>query len=339
MKSNANNGRIGGGLGFLLGCLLCVAAPRCEAQGNLVPNGSFEEYDTCQQIMGFYTDTDGPLGWFSANGSPDYLMGCVPEGSANGVPQNQRTYQHAQDGESYVGAVTYQLPNGLREWVMAELAVPLVVGQTYSVSFYANAAWNGTTVNPDLYAASSHVGALFTMQPRPWATGDPWVAAGNFAHVYHSWLIADTVNWTLVSGTFVADSAYRYVILGNHFDNATTDTVLFSSYPWLPKAYTLIDNVCVSTDPNGCAQAHGIPFPASENVALYPVPVVDELAVRNIPRGSTARVADALGRVKWMGPVADDPWFVDVRAWPQGTYVLQVVDRKGSRSFKFVLTE
>ncbi|MBK7100692.1 MAG: hypothetical protein IPH63_02655 [Flavobacteriales bacterium] len=42
----------------------------------------------------------------------------------------------------------------------------------------------------------------------------------NYARVYFPQILADTVDWTLVSGSFVADSAYRYVMVGNHFSNA-----------------------------------------------------------------------------------------------------------------------
>lgn len=320
--------------------LLFFAAQRCEAQTNLVPNGSFEEHDTCLAVLGFYTDTDGPLGWFSASGSPDYYQGCLPNGSGNGIPQSYYTYQYPQDGEYFAGLVTYQLPTGLREYIMAQLVQPLVIGQTYYVSFYASAAWNGSLANPSLYAASSHVGALFTMQPRPWSIGDAWPIPGNVAHVYHPWVIADTVNWVLVSGSFVADSAYQYVMLGNHFNNALTDTVLFAQYVWLPKAYTLIDNVCVSTEPLGCPLALASPSVAPVvQSRIYPNPAQEEVRLSGAGVHAEVWVADALGRMMWQGRNESDPLRIDVRDWPRGSYVLRLRMSEGSRSFKFVLIE
>ncbi len=340
MTSNAMNLRWPGmGLSMLLGCLGFVAHLRCVAQ-NLVYNGSFEDHDTCLAVLGFYTDTDGPLGWFSGSGSPDYYQGCLPNGSGNGIPQSYFTYQYPQDGEYFVGLGTYHLPTGLREYIMTQLVQSLVIGRTYYVSFYASAGWNGSEQNPQWYLASSNVGALFTMQPRPWSNGDPWPVPGNFAHVYHPWVIADTVNWVLVSGSFVADSAYQYVTLGNHFNNALTDTVHFAQYAWLPRAYTLIDNVCVSTDPLGCSLAlagpHGIPFSMPR---LYPNPARDEVWLSGIGTNTEVWVMDALGREIWQGRSGSDALRIDVRGWPRGSYVVRMRENGRSRSFKFVLIE
>jgi len=320
---------------LLLGVAMVSAGKRAAAQENLVVNGSFELYDTCRQVLGFYSETDGPLGWFSASGSPDYMQGCVPNGTANGVPQSSRAFQYAQEGGSFVGVVTYQLPTGLREYIMSELLEPLTLGETYYVNFYANAAWQGSVQNPDLYAASSHIGALFTMEPGHWNIGDPYRMPGNHAQVYRPDILTDTVNWTLVSSSFVADSAYRYIMLGNHFDNATTDTVLWGHYEWLPKAYTLIDNVRVSSDPLPSGMVHY----GFSGVSLYPNPSVAVLTVCCVALGTTVKVMDSTGRLVYSGVAVSASWQLDVASWARGSYVLRVVEGEDSRSFKFVLTE
>ncbi|MBL7950822.1 MAG: T9SS type A sorting domain-containing protein [Flavobacteriales bacterium] len=321
--------------GLLLGLVMQLTGQQAAAQGNLVYNGSFELHDTCRQVLGFYSETDGPLGWFSASGSPDYYQGCLPSGTANGIPQSTAAFQYPQDGEYFAGLVTYQLPSGLREYMAIELSEYLVVGETYFVSFFANAAWNGSEEYPGLYAASSHVGALFIMDPGHWNIGDPYRMPGNHAQVYRPDVLADTVNWTLVSGSFVADSAYRYIMLGNHFDNATTDTVLFAHHEWLPKAYTLIDNVRVSTDPLPSGMAHY----GSDGVRLYPNPSVGVLTVSGVPPGTSMQVLDTAGRLVYSGVVASALLQLDVASWARGSYVLRAVKGEESRAFKFVLTE
>jgi len=334
-----NNSCFRASLGWVLGCLLFVAALRCEAQGNVVPNPSFEEYDTCHAVLGFFDTDDGPLHWFSGGGTPDYYQSCLLVGAANAVPQSFAAFQYAEDGGAYVGVGTFQLPNGFREYVMAELLTALTPGQTYYVSFYANAAWNGSETYPQCYIASSHIGALFTMQPRPWTIDDPWPVAGNTAQVYHPWVVSDTVGWTLVSGSFVADSAYQYLMIGNHFDNSITDTVHFAHYAWLPKAYTLIDNVCVSTDPLGCPMASGVVEVTAPDVVLWPNPAVDLIQVAGRGMQARAMIMDPLGRRIWQGNLIGESWRLDVGTWPRGSYVLRMEEAELHRSFKFVLTE
>ena len=328
----------GWGLGSMLGCLLYFAIAPGIAQ-NLVPNHSFEEFTDCLEVNTAYTVETGPLGWFSAGGTGDYFMSCLPYGAFNGVPLSSWAFQYPQDGECYVGVVTYSQATGYREFFMIELLAPLVVGETYYASFYANATWGGTELNPQLWLASSHVGMLFTMQPRPWQSGQPLPVPGNFAHVYHPWIIADTVGWTLVSGSFVADSAYQYLMLGNHFNNASTDTLHFASYPWNPAAHTLIDNVCVSPDPKGCPLALGVSEPYMDAVVLFPNPARAEIAMSGVPPGTSISIHDALGRLVWREENMSGNWRMNVLAWARGTYVLRLEQQGRFRSFKFVLIE
>jgi len=329
-------------LGFLLGCLGFVATLRSEAQANLIPNHSFEVPDSCPGTHSFLTPGEGPLYWFSGGGTPDYYQSCVPPPNDASVPQGALAFQFPQDGENFIGLVTYEANiGGYREYAMVQLTTPMVQGQTYTVSFFANAAWNGTNaMYPQNYVASSHIGALFTMQPRQWIGGDPWTLATGSAHIFHPWVIADTVSWTLVSGSFVADSAYQYLMVGNHFDNSITDTVHFlPPQIWLPVAYTLVDNVCVSVGIEGCPVANGVGSHADSEVLLFPNPAVSELVVNGLRLDGYATIQDVTGRLIWNGRISQGAWRLDVGAWARGHYVLSMADEEMSRSFKFVLIE
>jgi hypothetical protein len=315
--------------------VLCFAAQlRCDAQ-NLVPNPSFELHDSCLEVNTAYTEETGPLGWFSAGGTGDYFLSCLPYGAFNGVPLSSWAFQYPQDGECYVGLVTYQQGTEIREFFMIQLTEPMLEGLTYFASFYASPTWGGP--QPQMYLAASHVGMLFTTQPRPWVNGDLWPTGGNLAQVYHPWVISDTVGWTLVSGSFVADSAYQYVMLGNHFDNATSDTLHFGDFNWTAKAHSLIDNVCVSTDPKGCPLALGVSNPALDAVVLFPNPASEQIALNAVPQGTDIVIHDALGRLLWREENLSGAWGLNVLTWPRGAYVVHLEQQGRYRSFKFML--
>jgi len=326
------------GLGFAWCCLLCSTALSGSAQ-NLVPNHSFELRDTCLEVNTAYTIDTGPLGWFSAGGTGDYFMNCIPYGGFNGVPLSSVAFQNPQQGEAYVGLVTYQQSPEVREYFMIELTQAMMIGQTYFASFHANAAWNGNLPYPPMFLASSHVGMLFTTQPISWVNGDPWPTGGNFANVYHPWLITDTVGWTLVSGSFVADSAYQYLMIGNHFDNTLTDTLHFADFPWNPRAYTLIDNVCVSTEPKGCALALGVADYWLDAVSLFPNPANGEVGLSGVPPGTRLTIHDGMGRLVLREEAIACTWRMNASAWARGAYVLRLEQDGKFRSFKFVLIE
>lgn len=308
---------------------------------NLVPNPGFEESDTCSS-MDF--GVEGPLDWHSANGTPDYLQSCMPYGAVNGLPMNFFTYQEPFEGASCAGMVTYWQngPIQYREWIMAPLLEPLVIGQTYYCSFRANAALGGNHTYPQFWLANNKVGMLFTMQDRPWNVGDPFPVPPNHAHIMDPQILADTVGWTLVSGSFVADSAYQYVMIGQFFSNALTDTLQFadpnSVSPWYPRAYTLVDAVCVSASPDGCDLGQGVGEPQGGSPVLFPNPAKDQLILGQ-RAGSEVQVLDSVGRLLWQGRVTSDRWVMEVGSWARGTYVLRMEHRGRLELHKFVLVE
>jgi hypothetical protein len=322
-----------------LGCLLFVAPPRCEAQSNLVPNHSFEEYDTCLVVNDVYYPDTGPLGWFSAGWTPDHMMSCLPYGSFNGVPLNAWSFQYPQDGECYAAVLTYrEFPEG-REYFMVQLVEPLVVGQQYFASFYANPCWGGYLPSPQMWMATNGIGMVFTTQPRQWELDDPIPAPLNYAHVYSQSTITDTSGWTLVSGSFVADSAYQYVMLGNPFDNASTDTVHFAAQTNLPRGGMLIDNVCVSANPGDCPMAVGMEEQMVVGFRIYPNPAQQWLMIIGVELGTPLRIHDMVGRCVWQGRALGTKMQLDVGAWARGAYMLRMEGTRKQSSLKFVLVE
>ena len=69
--------------------------------------------------------------------------------------------------------------------------------------------------------------------------------SNNQAILYSQAIISDTTNWTTLRGTFIADSAYRNVVIGNFFTNSLTDTI---SRPYNFDSYFFVDEVILSTD-------------------------------------------------------------------------------------------
>jgi hypothetical protein len=302
---------------------------------NLVPNPGFEDTDSCTFGLGL-----GELqGWFSAFGTPDHLQGCQPYGTGNGLPLNMFTFQYPFEGNSCAGIFTYDAGSGQewREWLMVPLLDTMVTGQVYYCSFHANAGFGGNGWNPINRLASNDIGMFFTTYDRPWNWGDPYPAALNQAHVLYPQILSDTVGWTLVSGSFVADSAYTYLMIGNFFSNALTDTIhLAPDVPeWAMYSYTLVDAVCVSTSPQGCQLGQGVEELGGACPYVYPNPAKDVLVIGNAA-GSDAVVLDMLGRRVWSGRVGHDRFVVDVGNWARGGYVLQVY---GVQVVKFVLAE
>ena len=319
-------------------CLLLLALLRCEAQ-NLVPNPSFEEYSACPVTTGFQGFSK-PLYWEKWSESPEYFHACA--GSLGGVdtlirvPLNGFGFQYALHGDAYVGAYAYGSGGeglSFREYVGCELLEPLEVGESYDLSFFANVAFGGTYWAPTW--ACNNMGMLFTNQTNPWNPGiGPHFALRNYAHLQSTAIISDTADWTLVSGSFVADSAYRYLVIGNHFSNALTDTLHVIPGTSLG-AYYFVDGVCVTRAGQPCDFIVGTGEVELTALRAWPNPAADHVNVR-VGLGTAWQVFDVLGRLVAEGVSSLEILKLGVQDWAPGEYVIRL-EAQGRMHVRFVV--
>lgn len=212
---------------------------------NLVPNPSFEEYSSCPNLD---DQLQYSTGWSSYAGTCDYYNSCSSEPFFS-VPNNMfENYQPSADGMAYAGFYSYQTNiSNNREYLGSKLINPLVKGKTYFVSAkFANAI----DINQSgLDCTINKLGILFSEEPYTYQFQNPLLTS-NFAHIYSNTIVSDTMNWTEVSGYFVADSSYEYIYIGNFFDDNNTDTMIYmddNTFGW-HISYTFVDDISVIED-------------------------------------------------------------------------------------------
>jgi hypothetical protein len=222
-----------------------------SAQTNLVVNPSFEDTVSCPNGI---AQINHATGWSSFSGTPDYYNSCAPFSSQASVPNNVLGYQQAATGNAYAGFVSYgsQLPN-LREFVGGNLTNPLSIGVKYYVFFKVNLTINSTW---SLHCSSNNLGALFSTTT--YGTCNGCLPVPKTPKINNSTIITDSANWTIISGSFIADSAYKYIVIGNFFDNSNTDTLIMDGNSACTNAYYYLDDVCVSTDSLVCSGNIGV---------------------------------------------------------------------------------
>lgn len=217
--------------------LLLLYSINCYSQ-NLVPNPSFEEYDTCPNS---YSQIHFATGWWSANESPDYYNTCATGVSPlSAVPRNGFGYQFPASGEAYIGYYNYGA-SSLREYIGIELINHVQEEKRYSLGFKisrSDSLNGGLVVSNNFCMWFSNV--LHTIS-------NPKIP-NNFAHFTVDSFITDTLNWINLSGMFISDSNYRYLYIGNFYDNANTDTFNITSINNNGRAYYYIDDVFVMKD-------------------------------------------------------------------------------------------
>lgn len=201
---------------------------------NLVPNPGFEQYDTCPTSI---SQIHHATGWWSANETSDYYNICADTFCS--VPRNLMGYQYPANGDAYAGYIHYNANSG-REYLGVELLEELRNGKKYSIGFMINRSdgLNGGRV------ISNKMGMWFSNIL--YDSANPKLP-DNFSHFKVDTFITDTANWISIAGIFDADSTYRYLYIGNFYDNEHTDTIE-TTLITNNRSYYFIDDIFVIED-------------------------------------------------------------------------------------------
>ncbi len=287
------------------------------SQTNLVINPSFESYTACPNGLGEVIKT---FGWDTCKGSADYFNICGGI-SAVQTPKNLFGSQYPANGNSYCGFICYDNGGLYREILVGQLTSSLVISQKYYISFKLNRAdsnyFAGYSINK--------IGAKFSV------TKQSNVPINNNAHFFTTTVITDTVNWTRISGSFVADSAYKFIMLGNFFDDTNTIVINDGVGPY---AYYYIDDVCISTDSLFSINYNTYVSPAflESNFGFYPNPANDFLFLKNIAIADV-KIFDKLGNQIFFLIDQKNLNRIDCSNWASGDYFMQ--SNKGT--FKIII--
>lgn len=286
------------------------------AQLNLVPNPDFEDTLGCPQ---FYPDLDGVCAeWTSFRITPDYFHYC----SLVCGFYNQAGHQEPHSGQGYAGIATYHvnIPDA-REHVAVQLIAPLTVGLRYYISFYVSPGFN---VQANI--VTDKIGALVTTYPYYDQNGDN--SLPNASTIYTDSIISDTTVWRQIFGSFVADSAYQYLIIGSFFDDANVDTLhlpslQFGNYV----SYYFLDDVCVSTDSMYASDWTNIlsPGPCEMEMGVYPNPSNNTVNVTTCRPIEKIILFNSTGQqVLTLGELSANVYTIDVSTLPPGVYYIHV---------------
>ena len=298
---------------------------------NLVPNPSFEEYDTCPD---YFSQLYHASGWTININTGDYFNICgVPDVH---IPNNVMGFQYPPDHSctAYCGIITYaEINPGSEEIIGRNLISPLIIGQKYYVSFKVSLA--------DVNCGINKLGIKFTNTFYGDTITIPSPLVNNFAHIYTNNVITDTSNWTQIAGSFTADSAYNYILIGRFFDYSNTTTICNdSNIKW---SYYFIDDICVSSDSSFCYDYSytcnvGITNYENNNINISPNPIYSVLHIssENI-RNYSLKVYNLTGELIFQSGKLNSNTDINLSQYPKGVYFLQIITANKILNKKFII--
>lgn len=300
---------------------------------NLVFNPSFEDTVACPYDLTliYYAQN-----WTSYLESPDYFNTCSQNPMAD-VPRNEWGYQLPATGNAYIGIGTWAaagLGANFREVAGSQLLTPLVIGTKYYLSM--------KVCRTEKYvAATNNIGISFSTIPY---NSIDTVPINNTSAIKATSVITDSMNWVLVKGSFVADSAYQYVMVGNFYDDQHTDTLTIptdtTNLGWLFLASCYyVDDVCVSIDSSTCYDWNGIKPIVVNDFEVFPNPASDNIQINS---GSDSGISYSLLTIigtQILNAVSESgSTSLDISNIPEGIYFLRVQSARASLIKKIIIT-
>ena len=247
---------------------------------NLVLNPSFEDTLPCNQINNPPSLTCYP--WFMpTNGSTDYFREVPSCGWEYIAPATMFGYQYARTGIAYCGLGVWsrsQLIPHYREYLEGILMDTLKIGHTYCVSFYVVNANITRFFSSDIQLYFSQDSAInyttnYVMNFVPQITNN-------------NGIIYDTLNWTQVSGTYIAGGGEKFITIGNFKDD---NTIILDSNTYAndPSVYFYIDDVSVVDCTVGINEIESY----KNKIQLMPNPATNKVDYYNeLNKGETGKV-------------------------------------------------
>jgi len=221
--------------------LLCLTtwAVCGNAQVNLVLNPSFETYINCPNYL---MQINRATGWYSSMGTPDYFNSCANASTGISQPSNWAGYRTPSSGNAYVGIITmWPYTHDSKEAIGTQLISPLQIGVKYYASLKVSLGGKYTTAN---WCGINKLGILFSTVQFDSTTPSPTCV--NCAQIYSNTIVTDTLNWTRLMGSFVADSNYSFANIGRFNYRYLTDSIMFVGTDCY--SYYYLDDICISTD-------------------------------------------------------------------------------------------
>ncbi|MDP1802994.1 MAG: T9SS type A sorting domain-containing protein [Bacteroidota bacterium] len=222
-------------MGFLLILFFLLFKYSNSQIANYVNNGSFEvpKYFNAQKAKYWEaTDTTKYVGVMYSAIIPPYL-----------VPTSGPTYQWPRTGNAWFASTLLFKPNTpqtARGYPRNTLKGTLQAGKTYCVKFYSNITNNSTYGVDGLgaYFGDNTTDTIhYCMTPITYLTPQIQNPVNN--------ILSDTLNWTLITGTFVANGTEKYMMLGNFKSDAATNSVMINSTTTVIASEVIYDDVSV----------------------------------------------------------------------------------------------
>jgi hypothetical protein len=317
---------------------------------NIVPNPTFYTYWSCPPSQ---SQINLCKYWYNVTSvTPDYWNACNTNPYTS-CPSNFAGYQSAPDS-AMTGVFTYAPRANAREYFGTDIPA-LTIGETYQVTVKVSLA-------DSVEYASDGLGVFFYVDAKPDTTLDTLIVVTPQIDYTSYGVISDKVNWTILTASFVADSAYTHLVIGN-FKSDTNISLVHTPTYWSAYAnasYYYFDSVSVEkviaikpTDTITVIISPGTIDSVTGTIdsikttqttileqdleELYPNPVTDELVINTSRRAyQSFTITNSIRQVMMQKSITSSTTAVNTKSLPKGVYMIVLKGEEGVSVQRFL---
>jgi len=305
--------------------MLCIVAYHHNlAQINLVPNPSFEDTVHCPY---FSNQLNFAIHWYTPTpGSSDYCNACSTINQV-GVPFNVEGFQFARTGNAYAGFATYYAGANEREYLQVKLDSVLIANHKYCTEFYVSLC-------DTQYVACNNMGLYFSDTALLSNSTGVLNVIPQINNDIITNPLTNKIEWTKVSGVFVATGGENYITIGNFLNDANSDTVHVAGGCCAAAGYYLDDVSVIDCTYDGIAELKDL-----NEVDIFPNPATNEIRITSKKlRIKKMKINNVLGGCVYERDVENEKKeiSVDVSGLVNGMYFVEVMCENKIYNAKFI---
>ncbi|MBL7871905.1 MAG: gliding motility-associated C-terminal domain-containing protein [Cyclobacteriaceae bacterium] len=232
---------------------ILISLTTCFGQ-NLVPNPSFENYKQLPCRLSEFKIQDLLEDWFQPlTTTTDYWNTKAPESC---FAHATAKYGLPRTGNGMAGMFTIitgrpAFMGEYREYLEVELLQPLKQGQLYELEFFVSITKE--TIDPCDLLQANNLGASLSVQKIHDLSDNSPVSLNLPTKLNENEIITGAGGWHRITGCIYADSAYRYLLIGNFKPSIITKTVRLTNNHQEGCAYYFVDDVSLVETPYNLA--------------------------------------------------------------------------------------
>jgi len=237
---------------------------------NLIKNPNLEEYTCCPTNMTMISCADDWTQPLTVSTS-DYFNTCAIDSIE--YPPLKPAYLHSFFGNGYAGILCdhFTDPFIYREYIQGALTESLIANKCYYLEF-----WTLLSAYMSTHALDAIGVYLSDTLPKDLNVNNPFYFSAQISNSIGN-IISDTINWTKISGTFIAAGGEKYITIGTFkHENEIIKIQIKPTEPGTDHSYYYFDNFSL------CPCGDTIPDttkPLKPLLEVYPNPAKDDLFI------------------------------------------------------------